>query len=360
MLLLQALLTALLHSVGRILNLAFGWATVLFFGKVPGNRQTALSVMAFGSVLWLTLALGIAFPRLGAFLLTFNPLSSRIDEASVRALMLILALILPAVIGLLALFVVGTGRPYGVRSIARTILRGYPYTLGLSTTLVLMIVFAPVLRLRDLLRRWDSAHVPMIVEPKNYLEVVAAIQQILQQGGHATRQAPPGLLLRVPTIVFTFFARAAADRLVAGQLVILKSPQIEVLLHPSDLVISGREADVGRTRAILTEHLTFTKAYQTWSLDGNRLEDRLVDIWRRHNQGGRGETLECLKQLEAIDKDAKQAVISYEEWEVLFREKLVVERQLLSALAGLGQSAVDPDSLPKQNEPASCRRAQVR
>ena len=59
MLLLQALFTAFLRSIGRIFNTAIGWATVVFFGKAPDDRQTILSVMAFGSIVWLAVALGI-------------------------------------------------------------------------------------------------------------------------------------------------------------------------------------------------------------------------------------------------------------------------------------------------------------
>src|SRR3954464_9718970 len=74
MAIIQALLTMLFRQMGRVLNTAFGWATTLLFGQVPEKRQTYLSAIALGSGLWLVVVLGIAFPRLGAFLLAFVPL----------------------------------------------------------------------------------------------------------------------------------------------------------------------------------------------------------------------------------------------------------------------------------------------
>ena len=67
----QLLIAALARSAGRLLNTAFGWATVMVFGKVRADRQIYLSVLGFGSVLWILAVVGIAFPSAGTFLLSF-------------------------------------------------------------------------------------------------------------------------------------------------------------------------------------------------------------------------------------------------------------------------------------------------
>ena len=69
MVLVQALLAAIFRSAGRLLNTVFGWATVLLFGRVPQDRQIYLSLISFGSVAWLIALVGIAFPKIGTFLL---------------------------------------------------------------------------------------------------------------------------------------------------------------------------------------------------------------------------------------------------------------------------------------------------
>lgn len=336
MVFLQAILTAILRSAGRILNTAFGWATVMLFGKVPEHRQTQLSIMGLGSMVWLVVALGVAFPRFGAFLLAFVPLPEWVDDFWVRMIMLALTLLVPIGVGVLALYVVDKEqRPKGLARKAKAVLRGYPYTVGLALTLVLMIVVAPVVKVRDLLRRWDSAHVAMVVEPKDYLDVVGDVQRVLRAGGFETHRERANWMLRAPTKVFTFFAGGAFENLVADRLTVLKSPKVEVLLHPSDLVIRGKERDVTRARALITENLTFTKAYQTWSKDANQIEDRLVAIWQTVKAEGDARPGPSLEELRSIERDLKTLELSFDEWEVLYREKMIVERGLLQVMAGL-------------------------
>ena len=48
MVIIQALLTLIVHSFGRVVNMAFSWATVMLFGRVPQERQIFLSIVAFG------------------------------------------------------------------------------------------------------------------------------------------------------------------------------------------------------------------------------------------------------------------------------------------------------------------------
>src|SRR5215831_18937845 len=106
MAILQAILTMLFQQMGRFLNTAFGWATIMLFGKVPEKRQTYLSVITLGSVLWLAVALGIIFPRVGAFLIAFVPLREYVSPFWIRLLMLGLAIIVPPVVGFVSLFLV--------------------------------------------------------------------------------------------------------------------------------------------------------------------------------------------------------------------------------------------------------------
>ena len=65
--LVQAILAAIFRSAGRLLNTAFGWATVMLFGRVPQGRQIYLPLISFGSVGWLIALVGIAFRRPGRF-----------------------------------------------------------------------------------------------------------------------------------------------------------------------------------------------------------------------------------------------------------------------------------------------------
>src|SRR5580765_3981893 len=184
---LQALLAIVGRQLGRLLNTAFSWATVLLFGKVPERRQLYLSAISAGSILWLVLLLGVAFPSVGTFLLAFVPLPKWVGEATVRLSRLAGAMLLPAVIGILSLFLLDPGdRPKGIYAKLKAIATGYPYTFGLAFTLVLMIIVAPILKARAVLRRWTTTHIPIVVEPKDYDDTVVKLRQVLCEHGVET------------------------------------------------------------------------------------------------------------------------------------------------------------------------------
>lgn len=60
--------------------MVFGWATVTLFGRVPQERQIFLSVVAFGSIIWLVAVVGIAFPSAATMMLAFVPVPKWVEE----------------------------------------------------------------------------------------------------------------------------------------------------------------------------------------------------------------------------------------------------------------------------------------
>src|SRR5205085_1285255 len=100
--------------------------------------------------------------------------------------------------------------------------------------------------------------------------------------------------------------------LVARNMTVLRAPNIEALLHPSDLVIRGGHRDVVHAHALITENLLFTNAYQTWSKEANQLEDRLSRIWHSIHAGN-GDVVRSVEELQAIDQALHTIQVEYEE-----------------------------------------------
>src|SRR5512132_1528948 len=62
MVLLQALLSFLGRSAGKVLNAIFGWAVIALFGRTSSRQQTLLSGVVAMAVLWPLLLAGILAP----------------------------------------------------------------------------------------------------------------------------------------------------------------------------------------------------------------------------------------------------------------------------------------------------------
>jgi hypothetical protein len=200
-----------------------------------------------------------------------------------------------------------------------------------------MTVFAPVMKVRDLWRRWTTEHVPVVIPPEHYPAVVDEVRLALEAGGLRTVPQRAPWMLRFPTAILTWFAGRSLGGGADVPLQRLVGARSEILLHPSDLVISGREFDAARARAVLAERLTDSHAYLTWTKEGNELEDEIRRAW---DDVAAHRTHEAAERVARIDSALQKLTIPYEEWEVLFRQMLLlVQRELPAHQAALFRRA---------------------
>lgn len=347
MAILQALFLALSRRAGQLVNTLFGWATQLLFGRVPRDKQIFLSGMAFGSVAWLISVLGIAFPSVGTLLLAFIPLPEGVQKTWVRLLMLAIAVALPLIIGGLGILALSSeDRPKTLSERVKSVLRGYPYTLGLAVTLILMILFAPFMMLPIMAKRWTTYHVPLIVEAEEYDIILDELEETLTAGGWKTVREPASWMVRLPTQILVSLAGQLVDKYVADKLTTLKADTLSLTMHPADLILSGSKFEVVRARALLTEHLAFSRANQTWTKEANDLENRVTALWQ-HLQAGTVEPTAAREQIRQIEQERNHLNFEFEEWEILERQQLLVERGLLDIAAS---KTSEPNARPEPIE----------
>lgn len=160
MVLLQAFLSFLGRSAGKILNAIFGWAVIALFGRTSSRQETVLSGVVAMSVLWPLLLVGIAVPKTATFLLAFVPLARSVPDSVVRLVWTGLAILVPMVVGL----AVAAKAPPGTERepFVKRLLRGFPLTVALAAAFAVMFVTVPALRIASVLRGWSEigrAHV---------------------------------------------------------------------------------------------------------------------------------------------------------------------------------------------------------
>jgi len=152
--------------------------------------------------------------------------------------------------------------------------------------------------------------------------------------------------LRWPTRVFAWLAGSGADSLVASELQELRSKEMVVLLHPSDLVIHADEPIAARVFAQVNEHLAFSKAYLSWTKEGQEIEEGVRKIAGSLSEGkSLVPTSQQREKLTGLRKKLEGMNLEAEEWEVLFREILLVEKMLgdrMVADAKKGPAALEP------------------
>ncbi|HET7142286.1 MAG TPA: hypothetical protein VFJ03_07370 [Candidatus Limnocylindria bacterium] len=322
MAILAPLLAFIGQFLGKFLNMAFSWASVMLFGRVPASKQLLLSGISLGAIAWLAVLIGVLLPTVGTFLLAFVPLPDWVDEGWVRVAMLVAAVVLPLLIGIGGLFLVERGaRPSGGQRVI-AVLRGYPYAAVLALVLVTMVIVAPVRKVRSIIKRWEDQHMPVVIQPDGYDEVAADLESALDGAGMEIGRARAPWILELPSRLLAAVGGTSVRRLVPDQLFVLQNRSLEVTLHPADVVMSGRREYVARARAAIATRMTFTAAYMTSAKESQQVEDVLRAISKGQAPGG---------ALAAVDERLATLTIPHEEWEVLYRQRLQVERDLRRA-----------------------------
>jgi len=319
---------------GRIVNASLGWATILLFGKVSGKKQTVLSLIALGSLAWVIVLLGVLVPAVAVFLLAAIPLPAFVDQTWIRIGMLIAAIAIPLLVGVAALWVAEPSRrPKGAGLIAG-VLRGYPFTLLLAVTIGFLAVVSLIRKVVSTAKRHEDAHVAMIVKPGGYDAVLADLREVLNRAEIPVVAVPAPRILSIPPKLLDKIAGPSLGALGPDELMLLRSKDLDVLVYPSDLAISGTKAAVARSRAAIAARLTSSPAYLTTTAEAEKVEDEIRKIAPESGRAAaerfaagpsRGRT-----RLDEIDRQLAGLTIDFDEWETLYRERLQVERDLLA------------------------------
>jgi hypothetical protein len=316
--------------VGKILTTTLGWASTLLFGRVPASRQYLLLGITFGSVIWIVLVAGVVFPDVGTFLLVLVPSQDLIPENVIRLIMLIGALIVPAVIGSLTLTLTGRG-DRSPRLVAESVARGYPLTVLLSVLLIFLAGLAIYRKARSLAMRWTDAHVPLVIQPGKYDEVASDLDRALEAAGLEVEATNAPAAMSKPAQWLAAVAGRGSSSLVPEKLIQLDGKDLDILIYPMDLLISGKPALVARARAAMASRLTTSAAHLTVSAEAQSIEDRIAALGRPAPETP-GEAARfddaAASAFSSIDDQLSTVEIPYEEWEVLYRMRLQVERDL--------------------------------
>src|SRR4029453_14549694 len=159
----QAIISFIGRTVGKILSALLDWAVVSLFGRVTGNRKLFLWGMMAAAAAWPILLLGVVAPKAALFFFAFVPLSSSVPPGLVRVIWLAAALLVPIAVGVTVAVQSPTGRQEGL---AKSVLRGFSITVGLAAAFVVLLVTVPALRVISIVRGRRDTYVPLVTTPE--------------------------------------------------------------------------------------------------------------------------------------------------------------------------------------------------
>ena len=156
------------------------------------------------------------------------------------------------------------------------------------------------------------------------------LESAVDAAGLNLEQARAPRVLEAPSRLLAVVGGESVRRLVPDRLVMLKAPSLEVMIHPSDVAMAGDKQSVARARAAIADRLTKTEAYLTVAEEAQEIEDQLRRL-RNVDATDASAREAALEALTKIDERLRSLVVPYEEWEILYRQRLQIERDLRRA-----------------------------
>jgi hypothetical protein len=355
MAILQALIAFIGRSAGKILNAAFGWAVRALFGQVSGTENALLTALVAAAALWPLLVAGIFFPRVASFAVAFVPLPKWFPEDGVRIAWLVLAALVPLLLGAA---LGGKPRQEGPREVrAVRILRGFPATIGISLAFWIALVSVPVMHIATLLRGWRDAHVPLITTADGYDAVAERIQGVLNGRGFELRPARPQAWSRASIAVLKSLGGPSVAHYVPKRLARLVGPKLQVTLHPSSLLLRGPTAATTLAQGLVVEALTPCNAFQTTDPKAQEIEREIRRVWRVFDENPEAHEHSGWldHRLTDISEDIVKLEVRYDDWQTVYRQAL----QLGRAIDGKRQLLAKAELEEAESEAWAARQGDV-
>ena len=344
MALLQALISFISRSAGKILNAIFGWAVVALFGRTSPKQHMVLTVLIAMAAFWPLLLVGVIAPRIASLVLAFAPIPEAVPSWTIRLVWIGLALSVPIIVGTVVAAKAPPGSPpeSGLKRLAR----GFPITLGIAGAFLLMFITVPVLRIISILRGRKDEHVPLITEAEEYDRAVEDIDALIERHGIVAHRSEPSWWLSGPSTVLRKLGGKALRGFAPARLGYWIGPKLEIALYPSDILIRGVPKQLAYTHGIIAEAFADGPGVMTYNPEAQDLERQIQDVWSawRVNPRAHTDSKALLSRLNDIARDLAQLNVKSDEWQIVYRKAVQLGRALR------GEPQLLAATLPRREE----------
>ena len=314
------------RMAGDLLTSALAWASSLLFGRVPRSHQIYLVLMMAASLLWIVVLVSLLLPGVASLLLSTTPHPSVINRWLVAGLLLAFVF-LPLAVGLCGYLVPSDGERPGGLAVVLELLRGYVLTPLISGLLIFLAGVGLARKVRSFRHGWSDTHVPIVVKPGAYDQLVEDLQHALASADIrlAAKDAP--WVLTLPARVLASVAGENVRSLRQDRLIELTGRGMRIDVYPSDIAISGKAPARTRARAAMVSKLATTSAHLTMSAEAQKVEDQLAKL---AHPNGAGRPTASKGAFQEIDRRLNELPVSTDEWDTLYRMRLQIERDVLA------------------------------
>ena len=328
MAILQALISLITKSAGKILNAAFGWAVLALFGRTTPKEQTLLSAVVAAAAAWPLLVIGIAFPKAMLFVVSFVPLSKSVPSLALRIVWIALALFVPLIVG----SVIAARAPKSAlpEPQLKRLLRGFQVTFALAVAFILMLVLAPAMKIVNTVKGRKDVRLPALAQEGAGAEFMSAFVAAMALHHIELREGKPPWHMTAPAGLLKKLGGRAFANFVGERPQYRVSPELEVNLNPNELLLRGKERPLLRGQSVAQEVMAPRAILATMDVRAQDLEQQIKRVWQIYAErpGDHRISTALIARRDEIASELSKSDVPYDEWQIVYRELLQLDRAL--------------------------------
>ncbi|MCD7034938.1 hypothetical protein LRR81_11835 [Metabacillus sp. GX 13764] len=300
--------------LSKLLSKLFSFATFSFLGRVPSKDDSKISFIGVLSFYWLLLCFSLAYPQALSHIILFAPK----DPAAVRVITLFLLVLVPLMTGWTTTKV--SNYDSEKRPLWKQLLYGYPYTVILGFLVVGLIITVPLVKARAFLLLYYLDTIKIMIHKGNYDEAIKEIRSILKNHSIESHGVNPNKILWLQFIALIWVEGEIFHHRMSKEMKVIKGKHdgkdFQILLHATDIAITGKREIATKLRAILAENLSEKNMYFSWDEKGHKIEDTIQDYKKKLENG---ESIEG-KSIAELVENLRDIGLSQEEWSAIRKQ----------------------------------------
>ncbi len=325
LLLFDLIILLLIRFFIKIVITIFGWATSIFFGKLPEKNRIWFYIMMILSFVWVYCMVAKVFPVMLSIFSYYVP--ERSFTKLIKHLLYIVCLIvIPPSVGALGAMITGVSRT-DKKNFALWLLKGYKYTVILGVTMAVMLVCTPVIRIKRILRHIVAEDMPMAVTGNGKIRVMDEIIYSLGISGMKAVKKIPSRFYSVPAKMINGTLKELFNY-VSDRELYITGENLSIYLNSSDIMIEGRKDTVEKARIAIVRGFVENDIYLTESENSRKIESEILTIYKKWKNDEYCED-EALARLRNIMNSGFEDNILYDDWALLSIQANVIQNKIL-------------------------------
>lgn len=325
-LLVDFIILLLIRFFIKIVLTIFGWATNIFFGRLPDRSRIWFYLMLILSFLWIYCLLGKAFPWMFRIFGDYIP-QGTITKALTAFLYAVCVIGIPPAVGAIGAFIKGVKKS-DKKALVSWFFKGYRYTLRLGCTMAVILVCTPVIRIKRMLRHITAKNLPAQVAGRGNIFVMDEIIIALRSSGMAAVKKVPSKFYSVPVDMINNIMKELFNY-VSDRDLYVAAENVNIYLNSTDLMIEGRPDMVEKAKIAIVKGFVENDIFLTESERSRKVESEIVTIYRRWKKDEiTGD--EALLKLEKLTESGFLEGITYDDWAILSIQANEAQRIILA------------------------------